>query len=1514
MKHSKRILAYSALALIIMLAMIAAIAPAASSVAFAQSAPLAPDVTTTSPDDTTINISWDAVAGAASYVIAAYDQTDGHRTVGTVDHPTTTITDSDLDKGRTYYYWVRGINSDGGEGAWSDRALQVAGPAPSTPTGLTATGGYLKNAIAWEAVATAEHYEVWARLSIEPNNYRELDLTVSGTSYDHTGLTAGDQWYYWVRAVDSAGTMGLYAGPEITTVLAPPVLGMPSNLQAALGDTEITLTWGAPSSIPAGVTVTGYEYRYRESGVTFPATWTPDTGADLTETITGLTSGQAYDFEVRAIGNIGGPGVAASASKTPATVPGAPTLTATGGFGYIDLTWTAPADDGGAPITAYRIERQDSGIWGSPTSHPVAADSAKFSGLDNAVEYTYRIFAINVAGDSDWTPASAFTLAHAARVPGAPTNVMAMPGAGLVTLTWVAPAFNGGATITSYEYRQKEGEDSYGTWKAAGTKAAGTESPFEVPNLKPGTTYTFQVAARNTVGRGDEVGESEPAAVTSTAPTAAPPSFSALLGMNDGGGDQVALSWTDLGSAHYGGEENLQTGLSRSEARYDIQRKTSDASWPEEEENTTDADLGILGITLVATGNLYSALDPVLEPGTTYNYRIRAVNTIGGGPWSAEVRPVTTPPDPPGELENSSESANNAPLTTGAGTGAIRITWMAPEDTGGADITSYDLQVRTGDSVFEDISEQPPIEDPDNNTIGNLPAANMDYTHRGVTEDVDHFYRVRAVNSAGNGPWSDASAGIKSDAAAQGAPDAPTLSSMPIVLDGSTITFTWTPPAEGGTLPITGYVVQYQRDDADDDSDFSDGNVATIPSPVTTIFKHENVEGGATGPTETRVNFTWEYRVQAVNGNGGGAWSEVTRFPTPPRSPDAPELTATSTGSDSIRVTWTVPGANGSMITGYEIQRKTGTAQYDAITGIGQLAATVPLFVDTTGLAPATKYYYRVRALPRVGVGVDPDTGWSEESETTSATTETGVPGRPIIGAATAADSEDAGSGSVSLTLTPVPADQNGGSEITRYELRIWYNGQWNKADDLEANTTPQVIGDLTPGQLYYFATRAWNSAGGGPWSMLVSATASSGAPDTPDLTATAVDGESILLTWTVPEANGSTITGYELQVWDNATNGADWTTGNLLDAVDPLQSKFTTEFTHDLRLAGTEYFYRIRALTDTDASSEWSADDDTDAKSARTFGDVPAKIADAPGVQAATVADEAGMITVTWVAPPATGGSAITGYDIQIWDGDSQQWVDETSLGNVLTYTDTGLAVGTYYYRVRARNSEGPGPWSDHGSNMVSVLARAPVAPVITAVVLGTDSIRITWTEPESFGSAITSYRLQRWGSVLANQWPADDNDLRTGTDTSLNRLYIDEAVMPGTTYYYRVWATNGADPADSAWSEFVQATTVAAAPEAPTITETAETDITATSITLRWMAPANGGSAIIRYELEVWNTDSRTWVDVNNSISSASTSITLRNLESETRYIYRLRAVNRAPTNGGLGNWSTIHPVETE
>ena len=114
-------------------------------------------------------------------------------------------------------------------------------------------------------------------------------------------------------------------------------------------------------------------------------------------------------------------------------------------------------------------------------------------------------------------------------------------------------------------------------------------------------------------------------------------------------------------------------------------------------------------------------------------------------------------------------------------------------------------------------------QDADDTIIDSLPGNRTDYTHRGVRGGVNYFYRVRAINAAGMGGWSDASPPGTTPTAAQGTPDAPTLDGTGFLCSaGSTVTFSWTPPANNGTLPITGYVVQYQRDDDDSDSDFSD--------------------------------------------------------------------------------------------------------------------------------------------------------------------------------------------------------------------------------------------------------------------------------------------------------------------------------------------------------------------------------------------------------------------------------------------------------------------------------------------------------------------------------------------------------------------------------------------------------------------------------------------------------------------------------------------------------------------
>ena len=970
---------------------------------------------------------------------------------------------------------------------------------------------------------------------------------------------------------------------------------------------------------------------------------------------------------------------------------------------------------------------------------------------------------------------------------------------------------------------------------------------------------------------------------------------------------------------------------------YDVEFKTSeddDDAWTNVDTETVPVD--------TATVNHDDR-----APGTTYQYRISAVNGVTAdttnddddgarGPWSnvveADIDPIL--PGAP-RLGNDDLSPNVTSMT---------IDWDVPLDMngeepsatntlndGGAAITTYEIWVGTETSGPTPAVNTATGEDALTATITGLPATRTEYDHLGLRPETAYFYRVRAKNSVGVGPWSE-EATMSTTGSTPGTPGAPAAPTGNIA--GSTITIEWEPPTNLGTTPITGYMVQYVRDDdnaatpVEIQTLFSAATTVPISTPTTETWDHDNPEGGI----EDGTNFAWSYRVAAVNSSGAGDWSDKLRVGTPPRAPAAPMLTATALSDTEILLEWNVPTSNGTTIDGYDVRRWNEDATNwgtdllfddpDVVGDDTDSASTTALTV--VRLVGGTEYFFAVRAQ----AAAEGDDGlWSAEGVTASpvstagaesATTPDGVPGAPALDTVDNSDIDDDDVGTVRLTLTLATAD--GGSDITRYELQIWYNGQWNAADDLEANDDPQVIEDLTPGVRYYFATRAHNSVGPGPWSSPVaSAVAKIGPPDAPALKAMAIDGESIKLTWTAPEANGSTIIAYELQRWA----GSSWpNNSDLLDGTIPL----LTEFTDSGRDSGTEYFYRIRAMTTASDGGEWSTEGDNgdatneDAASAKTLGDVPNQVGtmEVP-IEVGPSTAPPGGLTVSWtkLVGAARGGSAITGYDVQIWDSASQQWVDEASLGDVDTYDDAELAGGaTYYYRVRARNSEGPGPWGDYASNQTVVLVRVPDAPELTATTAGTDTIRLTWTKPNDNGMPITGYMLERWNTDVSPAAWSDAIMIAGGDQT----LYVDvrlpnvdpaSPLKPGTTYYYRL-RTIPADNDNPAWSTVVSATTVADAPGRPGMVNAKPDGENA--IDLSWDAPmSDGGNAIVHYHIELWNTDSRSWTRVT-VISATHTTYKHRGRDAGTRYIYRVRAENRAPTDNGLGPWSTLTSATTD
>ena len=182
----------------------------------------------------------------------------------------------------------------------------------------------------------------------------------------------------------------------------------------------------------------------------------------------------AGDFFISDLGN--GTVRKVLALGTQATAPDAPTgVSAVPGNAAAVVSWTAPADDGGTPITGYTVTSSG----GQTASAGAGATSATVSGLTNGTAYTFTVTATNAVGTSVASAPSAPVTPRT--VPDAPTGVSASAGNASATVTWIAP-FDGGSALTGYTVTSSGGQTV--TVGAGATSAA-------VSGLTNGTSYTF---------------------------------------------------------------------------------------------------------------------------------------------------------------------------------------------------------------------------------------------------------------------------------------------------------------------------------------------------------------------------------------------------------------------------------------------------------------------------------------------------------------------------------------------------------------------------------------------------------------------------------------------------------------------------------------------------------------------------------------------------------------------------------------------------------------------------------------------------------------------------------------------------------------------------------------------------------------------------------------------------------------------------------------------------------------
>ena len=284
----------------------------------------------------------------------------------------------------------------------------------------------------------------------------------------------------------------------------------------------IEASWVAPSEAPAN-----YRISWAKVGDPY-LTWTNSTGnafpTDPAHTITGLEAGETYNVKVRAsysgtagdwsgdvtitIAEAATNTIAEAATNTIA-VPGTPVnigVSPGSSTTTLDVSWQAPAFDGGSSITGYTVQwKAASGDWTVPSDVSETATtgtSHTITGLTNGTTYAVRVFATNSIGDGVPSAESMVTQ----QTPQQPLGsrdigriILTSTTPGTIGASWVAPS----EAPANYRISWAKVGDPYLTWTDSTGNAFPTDPAHTITGLEAGETYNVKVRASYSGTAGD---------------------------------------------------------------------------------------------------------------------------------------------------------------------------------------------------------------------------------------------------------------------------------------------------------------------------------------------------------------------------------------------------------------------------------------------------------------------------------------------------------------------------------------------------------------------------------------------------------------------------------------------------------------------------------------------------------------------------------------------------------------------------------------------------------------------------------------------------------------------------------------------------------------------------------------------------------------------------------------------------------------------------------------------------
>ena len=1352
------------------------------------------------------------------------------------------------------------INSRRGEGG----TLITGDSIPSAPINFSAeSNGDTSIRLVWDPPSydgSTEFLGYRLEISSDGEDFIPLAPFIEEREYIHSGLDHGDAIYYRIFSINESGASRSY---NETIGRANDVPGSPENFVVKPDSiTSIDLDWDE-SSDNGGDTITGYRIDVSIDNSDFETIVTKQTPTSYTHSE--LPEQALRYYRVYAINNIGVSTdyVSGSAIAVEIRSPQFPRnfISEPIGDSSIELDWNKPINNGGSPITGYRIDVSINNETFKTIVKSQTPTIFQHLELVSGDTYYYRIYAINEIGISEYVEGYATV---GKEILGHPRNlVINGSGSTSIELTWNKPSNDGGDTITGYRIDVSTNGDTFTTLVSSQSNTS-----YEHTGLSTGDTRWYRVYAINGVGTSASY-------VSGSATTFTVPSVPRNLTFASLLGNSIKLNW--YSPETLGG--TVLTGY-----RIDVSNDGSSFT------------------TLVTSQESTSYTHTGLSGGDTRWYRVYAINGVGTSITFASgnitVEEVVDENDLPGVPLNLSISAN--------GDTRIDLDWDEPSNIGGDSITGYRIDVSINGTTFTTLVAS---------------QGDTHYAHTGLSTGDTRWYKVYSINGFGtsinyasgntstftvpNAPinisittvlpgfgfnitWDapdnnggDTIIGYRIDHSEDNTNFTTLVASHDITLYSNLISFVgiryfriyainsvgtsieylsgqtigatppgnirnlsassnnpseidlvWSPPINDGGDSITGYRIRKSNDGS---------------SFTTLVASHGDTYYGDTGLTtgDTR----W-YRVQAINSTGVSSSSaQINAIPglSVPGSPL--NLLVTTIGDTSILLRWS-PSSNdgGDTITGYRIDESA-----DGISFTTLVASQGDTHYAHTGLSTGDSKWYRVYAINNVGTSIAYASG--------SAITFT-VPNTP----------EDLGVsiGDSILELVWNPPSNTGGDSITGYRIEYSLNGISFTTLVNETGDTHYTYTGLSTGDTRWYRVYAINGVGTSATYAHINAVIE-GTPFEPEDLDIFITGiNTAILVWNIPSNTGGlSITGYRIDV---SINGTTFTT--------LVASHGDTSYEDTGLSAGDSRWYRVYAINSVGTS---------------TYANYSATTSEDLSPILPIISDQ------------------FEDYDITI----NLTLSEANYIGNVnLVYSVAGLPSGlsfNSFSRTINGNLNESGIFNivytitDNLGDTYSTSFDFEIVPVIPSYLLSvtvnpisSTMLDINWPVPgiNSIG-----------GDTISNVTYSISRSISSsGTYTVLDSAiteteYGDTGLLSGTIYYYRIYIINSIGIATSYLQVF--GATLDSVPDSPinfVVTEDGRN-----SIYTVWDAPSHdGGDTITGYRIDV-SIDGTNFTTLVTS--QGDTSYTHTGLDPGDNRWYRVYAINSVGTSAeyASGNATT-------